>query len=105
MSPTQFIALACMASALSLSSAEAEAAFTHTTANLNLRAGPGTHYPVKKVIPAGAAIDVHSCGHSWCYTTWVGRQGYVNHDYLMHHVVVVVTPIVHVTNNHYHSIF
>lgn len=105
MSPTRFMALACMASALSLSSAEAEAAFTHTTANLNLRSGPGTHYPVRKVIPAGSAIDVHSCGHSWCYTAWAGHQGYVSHDYLMHHVVVAVTPIVHVTNVHYHSIF
>jgi len=83
----------------------AQAAFTHTTSNLNLRAGPGTHYPVKKVIPAGAEIDVHSCGHTWCYTAWAGHQGYVNHDYLIHHVAVVVAPIVHVTNVHYHSIF
>src|SRR5271163_2506219 len=105
MSLSHLATLASIVLALSLAPVAAQAAFTHTTANLNLRGGPGTHYPVKKVIPAGAAIDVHSCGHSWCYTTWVGRPGYVNHDYLMHHVVVVVTPIVHVTNNHYHSIF
>jgi hypothetical protein len=69
--------------------AAAGVAFTHTTSNLNLRAGPGTHYPVREVIPAGAEIDVHSCGHTWCYTAWAGHQGYVSHDYLIHHMAVV----------------
>jgi hypothetical protein len=50
-----------------------------------------------------AAVDVD--GRAWCYTTWAGHLGYVNHDYLVHHVTAVVTPIVHVTNVHYHSIF
>ena len=36
-----------------------EAAITHTTTNLNLRAGPGTHHRlVKAIIPAGAPIDI-----------------------------------------------
>ena len=105
MSLNRFVALACAAFAISLAPIAAQAALTHTTSNLNLRGGPGTHYPVRKVIPAGAAIDVHSCGQSWCYTTWAGHQGYVNHDYLIHHVTVVITPVVHVTNVHYHSIF
>ena|SRR5271155_856278 len=105
MSLNRIAALGCIVSAFSLMPVAAEAAFTHSTSNLNLRAGPGKHYPVKKVIPAGAEIDVHSCGHTWCYTAWAGHQGYVSHDYLIHHVTVEVAPIVHVTNVHYHSIF
>jgi uncharacterized protein YraI len=105
MSLTRFAACSCILAATALAPVAAQAAFTHTTSNLNLRAGPGTHYPVRKVIPAGAAIDVHSCGHTWCYTAWAGHQGYVNHDYLIHHVTVEVAPVVHVTNVHYHSIF
>jgi uncharacterized protein YraI len=91
--------------ALSLTPAAAQTHRTHTTTDLNLRAGPGTRYPVRTVIPAGAAIDVHSCGNSWCYMSWAGHQGYVNHSYLAHHVTVVIPVIVHVTHVHYHSIF
>jgi uncharacterized protein YraI len=80
--------------ALGLSSAPAVAAATHTTANLNLRAGPATHHEVKAIIPAGAAIDIRSCGHTWCYVGWAGHIGYVNSDYLKHHVTVVVSPLV-----------
>ena len=40
----------------------ATAAITHTTTNLNLRAGPGTHHRIKAIIPAGAPIDIESCG-------------------------------------------
>ena len=83
----------------------ADSSLTHTTSNLNLRAGPGKHYPVRIVIPSGAEIDVHSCGHVWCYTSWTTHQGYVSHDYLLHHVTVEIPAIVHVTNVHYHSIF
>ncbi len=100
MSLSRFAAVSSVVAAMAFAPVAAHAAFTHTTSNLNLRAGPGTHYPVRKVIPAGAEIDVHSCGHTWCYTAWAGHQGYVNHD-----VAVVVAPIVHVTNVHYHSIF
>lgn len=62
----------------SLAATAANAAITHTTANLNLRGGPSTHYGVKTIIPAGAAIDVHSCGHTWCLIGWAGREGYVH---------------------------
>ena len=61
-------------------STSSDAAVTHTTANLNLRSGPSTSHKVKAVIPAGAAIDIHSCGHTWCYMGWAGHQGYVHSD-------------------------
>ena len=86
-----------------LSSAPADAAMTHTTANLNLRGGPSMHYHVKSVIPAGARIDIHSCGHTWCYMGWAGHTGYVHSDYLRHHVTVVVMPLVVHVQEHTHA--
>ena len=80
-----------------------EAALTHTTTNLNLRAGPGTHHRVKAIIPAGAPIDIESCGDAWCYMSWAGHVGYVKHQYLMHHVTAEVAPLVHVTHVHNHK--
>jgi len=105
MSVSKYVALGCMASALSLGTATAHADVTHTTSNLNLRAGPGTNYPVRRVIPAGAPIDVQSCGHIWCYALWASHQGYVNRDYLLYHVTVQVHQIEHVTTVRYHTVF
>lgn len=82
----------------------ANAAITHTTTNLNLRAGPGTHHRVKIIIPAGAPIDIESCGDTWCYMAWAGHVGYVKHQYLMHHVTEEVAPLVHVTHVHKHGL-
>jgi uncharacterized protein YraI len=87
--------------ALCFSTVGASAALTHTTANLNVRGGPSLQHPVKAIIPAGAAIDAHSCGHTWCYIGWAGHEGYVHSDYLKHHVTVVVEPIVHEVHVHY----
>jgi uncharacterized protein YraI len=53
-----------------LYSTSSDAAATHTTANLNLRSGPSTSHKVKAVIPAGAAMDIRSCAHTWCYMGW-----------------------------------
>jgi uncharacterized protein YraI len=86
-----------------LYSTASNAAVTHTTANLNLRSGPSTSHKVRAVIPAGAAIDIHSCGHTWCYMGWAGHEGYVHSDYLVDHVTVVVEPLVHVhVHEHLH---
>jgi hypothetical protein len=90
---------------IGLGAAMAQSTVAHVTSILQLRAGPGTHYAARKTIPSGAEIDVHSCGHEWCLVTWAGREGYVSHGYLMHHVSEEIPAIVHVTNVHYHSIF
>jgi len=70
--------IAILASALAVglvfSALPATAAITHTTTNLNLRAGPGTHHRVWAIIPAGAPIDIESCGDTWCYMAWAGRR-------------------------------
>ena len=100
--------IAVLASALAVGlvfcAPPANAAITHTTTNLNLRAGPGTHHRVKAIIPAGAPIDIESCGDTWCYMAWAGHVGYVKHQYLMHHVTVEVPPLVHVTHVHKHGL-
>lgn len=99
--------IAVLASALTVglafSALPAGAAITHTTSNLNLRAGPGTHHKIKAIIPAGAPIDIHSCGHTWCYMGWAGHTGYVHSDYLRHHVTVVVMPLVVHVQEHGHA--
>lgn len=96
---------ACVGAALGLwfASAPVHAAVTHTTANLNLRAGPSMDHQVRAVIPGGAPIDIHSCGHTWCYVGWAGHIGYVDRRYLIHHVVEKVPPLVHVTHVHLHT--
>src|SRR4051812_706007 len=81
---------------LLLNSAFAEATITHTTHNLNLRSGPDVSYPPISIIPAGAAIDVMSCGAYWCHIHWAAHLGYVNGDYLLTHETVLVAPIEHV---------
>ena len=105
MSIVRMIVASGTALLLSLATANAQATLTHTTSNLNLRGGPGTHYPIRAVIPAGAEIDVHSCGHEWCYTSWAARKGYVSRDYLIHHVATPVYTITHVTHVHYRTIY
>ena len=105
MSLTRSLIVAGAFLAIGQGAAMAQVTATHVTSNLNLRAGPGKHYPVRKIIPSGAEIDVHSCGQEWCLVTWAGREGYASHDYLMHHVTEEIPAIVHVTHVHYHSIF
>ena len=49
----------------SLVTANAQANLTHTTSNLNLRVAPAPNIRSARSFPAGAEIDVHSCGHRW----------------------------------------
>ena len=41
--------------------AAAFAASGYATATVNLRAGPGTEYPVVDTVPADAHVDIHGC--------------------------------------------
>ena len=58
------ILASALVAGLVLSALPAKADITHTTSNLNLRAGPGTHHKVKAIIPAGAAIDIETAPSS-----------------------------------------
>ncbi|TMI98651.1 MAG: hypothetical protein E6G97_24810 [Alphaproteobacteria bacterium] len=70
------------ASALILSAGAAAAAPAVAENSVNLRAGPGTQYPVVDTIPAGAAVDVAGCAGSWCRVTFNGAVGYASRNFL-----------------------
>lgn len=65
-----------------------------TTADVNLRAGPGTQYPVVTTIPYGAGVVVAGCvsGFAWCDVIWGGERGWVAAAYLQ--VVYRGAPVV-----------
>lgn len=62
----------------------AQAATARTTADLNMRAGPSTEFPVVDVIPERARLTVHGCvrAYAWCDVTWRDARGWVSASYL-----------------------
>lgn len=67
-----------------LAAPAALAANAIVTTNLNVRAGPGTNYPVLGAIPNGAPIDVVGCttGYNWCQVDYGGRLGWASANYI-----------------------
>ncbi|MAS07539.1 MAG: hypothetical protein CL534_22990 [Ahrensia sp.] len=69
------------------------------TADVNMRAGPSTAYPVVTVVPQGAAIVTFGCvaDYSWCDVGFAGKRGWVSAHYMQvvwRGAPVVVTPAV-----------
>lgn len=60
------------------------AARGYTTADVNLRAGPGTGYPIVTTVPDGARINIHGClsSEDWCDVSWHALRGWIASDYL-----------------------
>lgn len=54
------------------------------TTDLNVRAGPGPHYPVVGVLGVGQAADLNGCieNSRWCSITTGSGDGWVYSDYL-----------------------
>lgn len=79
--PLAFVALAWL-TALSLPAAAQSTAYT--TADVNMREGPGSRYEVIVVIPVGSSVLVHQCltNRRWCDVTWRDNRGYVYARYL-----------------------
>ena len=77
------LAGAAFAGALALPGVAA-AATAYATGDVNLRAGPGTNYPVATVVDAGAPVNVFGCltGYSWCDVSFNGVRGWVSGRYL-----------------------
>jgi uncharacterized protein YraI len=69
--------LAGAAAALALSTVLAAAAPAALERSSNVRAGPGTNYPVIARLPAGAMVDVGGCTGSWCQVNTGAGAGYV----------------------------
>jgi len=60
-----------------LSSAGATAKPIATTAETNLRKGPGTDTEVLSLIPKGTTVEVGKCTKGWCEATLNEQSGYV----------------------------
>jgi uncharacterized protein YraI len=67
---------------LALSTGFAAAAPAMVENDLNLRAGPGTEYPVVAAMPAGATVDVMACQASWCRVAFNGTVGWASRTYI-----------------------
>ena len=57
---------------------------SYTTANVNLRAGPGTAYPVLVTVPNGTSITTYGCldGYNWCDVSWGTERGWMSASYI-----------------------
>jgi hypothetical protein len=53
-----------------------------TSADLNLRTGPGTQYRVIASMPRGARVEVLGCSRGWCEVQWRGRRGFASERFL-----------------------
>ena len=70
------IRLLVSATAVLFSVGIASAATLVADADVNLRSGPGTQYPVITVIPDGAAVDVRRCDDGWCRVHYGADAGW-----------------------------
>lgn len=75
---------------LSDSSTPTESELQYTTANLNMRTGPGISYSVILVIPRGSSVQMISSTNGWAKVTYNGKTGYASPAYLSN--TGVVTP-------------
>lgn len=71
----------------------------YTTANVNLRAGPGTGYPVVLTVPNGSPITSYGCieGYNWCDVSWGAERGWMSASYIQvtyQGQSVIVTPAI-----------
>jgi uncharacterized protein YraI len=69
---------------LALIALPAAAQYAVVTAWVNMRAGPGTQYPIIAVIPRGEEVRVFGCvrGYAWCDVQWRRDRGWVYARYL-----------------------
>ncbi len=75
------VVVACFATFSTAASAAAPAV---ATANVNLRAGPSTNFPVVKVVPVGARLVTFGCvdGYTWCDVAVAGNRGWLAARYI-----------------------
>jgi uncharacterized protein YraI len=76
---TKFLALAACAALMAGTGIASAATVTN---DLNLRAGPGTNYPVVDTMPAGAHVNIRNCAGSWCRVSFRGERGWASASYL-----------------------
>jgi uncharacterized protein YraI len=76
--------LAFAAAAMLASSTWASAQEAFTTSDVNMRAGPGSRYPVVTTIPSDREVFIHGClsNWDWCDVSWRRNRGWVFSDNL-----------------------
>ncbi len=69
-------------------SAQSGPAIAYATANLNMRTGPGTNYPVVTTLPRGGGVTVFGCtaDFRWCDAAFANARGWVSGKYLSYGV-------------------
>ena len=77
------IAIGAAAALMLTGSAYAQTMVTAST-DLNVRSGPGSHYPVVGVIGANGQASVQGCqeGGNWCQVSYQGTEGWAHSRYL-----------------------
>lgn len=67
-----------------LAAGAAQAADAISTADLNIRTGPGTGYAALGTIPGMAPVNVRGCtsGYGWCQVSYGGLFGWASSRYL-----------------------
>ncbi|MHA7776179.1 SH3 domain-containing protein [Roseibium sp. M-1] len=80
------LALAATVLAVLPAVAQSRPAIANTTADLNMRTGPGTGYPVIITIPRGGNVTVSGCtaDFSWCDAAFANAKGWVASKYLLY---------------------
>ncbi|MGV8984728.1 MAG: SH3 domain-containing protein [Cypionkella sp.] len=70
--------------ATSVAASAFESARGYASTGLNLRAGPGTGYPVVSTVRNGDAVNVYGCtqGYVWCDIGWGGNRGWAYGNYV-----------------------
>lgn len=78
-----FILAAAIAGAAFLGKNTAQAG-SYAAAEINMRAGPSTHYPSIDILPEGIPLNVAGCtnGYRWCDVEAAGRRGWVSGAYI-----------------------
>ncbi|MDA4844032.1 SH3 domain-containing protein [Hoeflea poritis] len=76
--------LVAIVGASTITGAAQAATSSYTTANVNLRAGPGTSYPVVVTVPNGTPITTYGCldGYNWCDVSWGTERGWMSASYI-----------------------
>jgi len=76
--------LALAAGALATSASAQEEPNGYPIADVNLRAGPGTEYPVLVTVPTDAPITILGCleDYTWCDTIFEDQRGWMRSIYL-----------------------
>ena len=73
----RFVQAAAFAAVTLLLTGAATAKPIATTAETNLRKGPGTDTEVLTLIPKGTTVEVGKCTNGWCEASLEGKDGFV----------------------------